>query len=48
MHFVDLFKKCPTVEAGLAAGIFHRKEVTIAEVKSAVAKNLPELSVRLT
>jgi glutamine amidotransferase/cyclase len=31
-HFVEVFKKTG-VEAGLAAGIFHRKEVEIREVK---------------
>eukprot|EP00658_Telonema_sp_P-2_P032451 TRINITY_DN2402_c0_g1_i4.p1 TRINITY_DN2402_c0_g1~~TRINITY_DN2402_c0_g1_i4.p1 ORF type:complete len:503 (-),score=113.30 TRINITY_DN2402_c0_g1_i4:374-1882(-) len=35
-HFVLLFSQTP-VEAGLAAGIFHRKEVGIDEVKAAVA-----------
>jgi glutamine amidotransferase/cyclase len=34
-HFVDVFKKTPT-DAALAAGIFHRKEVSISEVKKAV------------
>ncbi len=32
-HFLELFKQVE-VEAALAAGIFHRREVTIAEVKS--------------
>jgi glutamine amidotransferase/cyclase len=35
-HFSDLFSECPQVEAALAAGIFHRNEVTIEEVKSKV------------
>jgi len=34
-HFVDVFQKT-TTDAALAAGIFHRKEVTIGEVKDAV------------
>lgn len=35
-HFSELFTACPQVEAALAAGIFHRNEVTIEEVKSTV------------
>jgi len=46
-HFVDLFKSCASVEAGLAAGIFHRREVLITEVKQTVADNLPGITVRL-
>lgn len=34
-HFVDVFSQTST-DAALAAGIFHRNEVTIAEVKEAV------------
>ena len=34
-HFVDVFRETST-DAALAAGIFHRKEVTIQEVKDAV------------
>ncbi len=34
-HFVDVFKQTST-DAALAAGIFHREEVSIAEVKNAV------------
>jgi imidazole glycerol-phosphate synthase len=34
-HFVDVFKKTD-VEAALAAGIFHRGEVRIDEVKEAL------------
>ena len=34
-HFVDVFKQT-TTDAALAAGIFHREEVTIGEVKEAV------------
>eukprot|EP01130_Rhizamoeba_saxonica_P002484 TRINITY_DN12278_c0_g1_i1.p1 TRINITY_DN12278_c0_g1~~TRINITY_DN12278_c0_g1_i1.p1 ORF type:complete len:536 (+),score=125.94 TRINITY_DN12278_c0_g1_i1:252-1859(+) len=32
-HFQHLFQQCPTVESALAAGIFHRREVAIEEVK---------------
>ncbi len=35
-HFVEVFRET-SVEAALAAGIFHRKEVSISEVKIAVA-----------
>jgi glutamine amidotransferase/cyclase len=35
-HFTEVFKKTDA-EAALAAGIFHRGEVRISEVKSAVA-----------
>lgn len=35
-HFVEVFQKTP-VRAALAAGIFHRHEVGIQEVKSALA-----------
>ncbi|KAH6917502.1 imidazoleglycerol phosphate synthase [Coprinopsis sp. MPI-PUGE-AT-0042] len=34
-HFVDVFRETP-VEAALAAGIFHREEVKISEVKKAL------------
>jgi glutamine amidotransferase/cyclase len=34
-HFVDVFKQTAT-DAALAAGIFHRREVSIEEVKTAV------------
>jgi glutamine amidotransferase/cyclase len=37
-HFVEVFKKT-NVEAALAAGIFHRREVPIHEVKAAMRKN---------
>ena len=35
-HFVEVFQKT-TAEAALAAGIFHRKEVAIKDIKSIVA-----------
>jgi len=34
-HFVDVFQETEA-EAALAAGIFHRKEVKIEEVKNAL------------
>ena len=37
-HFVDVFKKTG-VEAALAAGIFHRREVSISAVKEAVVRD---------
>ncbi len=37
-HFVEVFQKT-NAEAALAAGIFHRKEVPIAEVKQALAND---------
>ncbi len=40
-HFVDVFD-ATTVNAALAAGIFHRNECSIGEVKSALeAANIP-------
>ena len=40
-HFVNVFQRT-RVEAALAAGIFHRREVGIGEVKAALAgANLP-------
>lgn len=40
-HFVELFEKT-SVEAGLAAGIFHREEVTLGATKSAmIAADIP-------
>jgi len=36
-HFVDVFNGTD-VEAALAAGIFHREEVGIAEVKEAMKR----------
>lgn len=37
LHFEDVFKSTP-VEAALAAGIFHRKEVPLADVKAHLAQ----------
>ncbi|WP_027370839.1 imidazole glycerol phosphate synthase HisHF [Desulfovermiculus halophilus] len=39
-HFVDVFTRTEA-EAALAAGIFHRREVPIAEVKKALAGHVP-------
>jgi imidazole glycerol-phosphate synthase len=41
-HFVDVFKQTDA-EAALAAGIFHREEVPIAEVKAALKDNGVEI-----
>lgn len=38
-HFIDLFTSCPRVDAGLAASIFHLKEVFIGDLKNAMAEN---------
>ncbi len=38
-HFIDLFQSCPRVDAGLAASIFHRKEVAIEDLKNAMAES---------
>ena len=41
-HFVDLFQKIPTIDAGLAASIFHFREVAIPDLKMALKKeNIP-------
>jgi glutamine amidotransferase/cyclase len=37
-HFVDVFQETD-VEAALAAGIFHRQEVPVSEVKEAMRRN---------
>ena len=34
--FIELFKKLPRIDAGLAAGIFHSGEVEISDVKKAL------------
>ena len=36
--FIDLFTEIPDIDAGLAASIFHFREVEIAELKDAMAK----------
>ena len=41
-HFVDLFREIPTIDAGLAASIFHFREVAIPDLKAALKKeNIP-------
>jgi cyclase len=44
-HFIDLFKKVPAVDAGLAASVFHYGEIAINDLK----KELKEsgITVRL-
>jgi cyclase len=36
--FIDLFRKVPTIDAGLAASIFHFGEVSISDLKSRMAE----------
>ena len=38
-HFIDLFKSVDGVNAGLAASVFHFKEVEIAQLKKEMIKN---------
>jgi len=44
-HFADLFRACPKVDAGLAASIFHFKQVDIKQLKKLLADD--GVSVRL-
>lgn len=37
-HFVELFRKLPKVDAGLAASIFHYREVSIRDLKRTLGK----------
>lgn len=37
--FIDLFKSCPKVDAGLAASIFHFGQVKISDLKKELAEN---------
>lgn len=37
-HFLELFRRSPRVDAGLAASIFHQKEVAIQDLKDAMAE----------
>ncbi|MGI6767448.1 MAG: imidazole glycerol phosphate synthase subunit HisF [Lentihominibacter sp.] len=39
-HFIELFKKVPNIDAGLAASVFHFGEVKINELKEAMAKEV--------
>ena len=43
--FIDLFEQVPTVDAGLAASIFHFGEVQIRDLKTAL--HAAEIPVRL-
>lgn len=43
--FITLFKEIPTIDAGLAASIFHFGEVNIKELKEELKKN--DINVRL-
>ncbi|MBQ7831355.1 MAG: imidazole glycerol phosphate synthase subunit HisF [Clostridia bacterium] len=38
-HFVELFKKIPTIDAGLAASVFHFGEIEIQDLKETLRKN---------
>lgn len=38
-HFVDLFKTVPTIDAGLAASVFHFREVEIPALKTLLREN---------
>jgi cyclase len=38
-HFTELFRAVPEVDAGLAASIFHFREVAIADLKAELARN---------
>ncbi|MBQ4155746.1 MAG: imidazole glycerol phosphate synthase subunit HisF [Clostridia bacterium] len=37
--FIDLFKKLPTIDAGLAASVFHFGEIEIKDLKQILIKN---------
>ncbi|MBQ7386178.1 MAG: imidazole glycerol phosphate synthase subunit HisF [Ruminococcus sp.] len=43
--FVDLFKAIPTIDAGLAASVFHFGEIKINDLKNELKKN--DINVRL-
>ena len=38
-HFVELFKKIPDIDAGLAASVFHFGEIQISDLKKELQKN---------
>ena len=38
-HFVELFQKIPTIDAGLAASVFHFGEIDIQDLKETLRKN---------
>ncbi|MBQ2818786.1 MAG: imidazole glycerol phosphate synthase subunit HisF [Clostridia bacterium] len=45
-HFLDLFKKIPNIDAGLAASIFHLKEVAINDLKKYLSENGIEMRLK--
>lgn len=44
-HFIELFKKIPDIDAGLAASVFHFGEIEIKELKKTLSEN--GINVRL-
>ncbi|MBR5382027.1 MAG: imidazole glycerol phosphate synthase subunit HisF [Oscillospiraceae bacterium] len=44
-HFLTLFRECPRADAGLAASIFHLKEVGIGDLKRYLRENGIEMRV---
>ena len=38
-HFIDLFQQVPTIDAGLAASVFHFGEIAIPDLKKTLASN---------
>ncbi len=44
-HFVELFQKVPTIDAGLAASVFHFGEIAIPDLKKTLQEN--GITVRL-
>ncbi len=44
-HFVELFQQVPTIDAGLAASVFHFGEIAIPDLKNTLRKN--GITVRL-
>ena len=38
-HFIDLFKEIPTIDAGLAASVFHFGEIAISDLKKELKSN---------
>ena len=45
-HFLDLFRKIPNIDAGLAASIFHLKEVAISDLKKYLNDNGIEMRLK--
>ncbi len=44
-HFVDLFKSVPSVDAGLAASVFHFGEIAISDLKRELKNNGVEVRI---